>query len=256
MFFYLKSKYNIKKAFLSDINPDLVNAYKLIQNNPKRLIKKLKLIEENYRNMTDQAQHDYYYEMRNKFNGQPSLFDFNEKSVNMIDKVSNMIFLNRTCYNGLFRQNSKGEFNVPFGRYMNPTICDEDNILEVSSSLEGVKIECIDFSRTQRYIKKNTFVYLDPPYRPINDTSSFTSYDKNKFSDADQHKLAHYFKEASSKGAFLMLSNSDPKNDNPKDNFFEDLYQGFNFDKVLASRSINCDAKKRGQINELIITNY
>jgi DNA adenine methylase len=156
----------------------------------------------------------------------------------------------------LFRQNSRGEFNVPFGKYKNPKICDADNIREVARALKGVKVICGDFSASKPYVNKNTFVYLDPPYRPLNETSSFTGYAKDGFDDNDQKRLAKYFRDMGKRGAYLMLSNSDPKNENPKDNFFEKLYRGFNIERALASRMINCDASKRGQIFELIITNY
>jgi len=190
------------------------------------------------------SRRNFFYEIRTEFN---------------TDRDSaKLIFLNKTCFNGLYRVNKKGGFNVPFGDYKNPNICDEENLRSVSEVLAKADIICDDFEETERYIDSDTFVYLDPPYRPISQTASFTSYSKDDFNDKDQLRLAEFCKRIDSKGAKFLLSNSDPKKENPKDHFFEDHYKkyGFNIEKVKASRLINCKASGRGQINELIITNY
>ena len=183
-------------------------------------------------------------------------FDYDNYSNEWIERTSHLIFLNKTCFNGLFRQNMKGEFNVPFGRYKNPKICNEKNIIEVNKALGNTEIFCGDFSEASEYIKKESFVYLDPPYRPLNKTSNFTTYSKDGFIDEDQTKLAEFFEDMNKRGAYLMLSNSDPKNENPHDEFFDALYKDYNIERVTAKRHINCNASKRGEINELIITNY
>lgn len=153
--------------------------------------------------------------------------------------------------------NSKGKFNVPHGRYKNPTILDKKNILEVHRALKDTEIYCADFTQSAQYINEKSLIYFDPPYRPISTTSSFTSFTENGFTDKDQKKLASFYHKLSEKkGANLILSNSDPKNINPNDNFFDELYKGFKIDRIQATRMINCDATKRGFISELIITNY
>jgi DNA adenine methylase len=167
-----------------------------------------------------------------------------------------IIFLNRTCFNGLFRVNRKGEFNVPFGKYKNPKICNADNLKDVSALLKATCIESGDYTKVRTFVDDTSFVYFDPPYRPLNQTSSFTSYSKNGFFDADQVRLVQFFKELDKKGAKIMLSNSDPQNHNPDDTFFEDHFSDYTIERVPATRMINSDGARRGKINELIITNY
>ena len=167
-----------------------------------------------------------------------------------------IVFLNKTCFNGLFRVNAKGLFNVPFGRYENPTICDEDNLLAVNHALQNAEIGCCDFSECLKHAGKDSFVYFDPPYRPISKTASFTGYIKNGFNDIDQRRLKMVFDDLDAKGADVMLSNSDPKNFDPKDNFFDDLYRKYSIRRLDAMRMINCNSSKRGLIKEILITNY
>ena len=148
------------------------------------------------------------------------------------------------------------EFNVPLGRYKNPQIVHEEILRNDSVLLENTTIHQGDFSDCVRWVDEETFVYFDPPYRPLNQTSRFTSYSKDGFEDDDQRRLAELFRRLDSKGAKLMLSNSDPKNEDPDDHFFEDLYSGYLIERVPARRMINCNGERRGEINELIITNY
>jgi DNA adenine methylase len=256
MFFYLKKHFDVKSAHLFDINPELVLGYTTIKKNNKKLIKILQDMENEYLGKTDTDRSVYFYQVRNSYNEEGKQFDYKKYNDKWIERAAKLIFLNKTCFNGLFRQNSKGEFNVPFGKYKNPTICDENNITEVSRALKDVSIICGDFGKTSRYIQKGTLVYLDPPYRPLNNTSSFTDYAKDGFGDKEQKRLAMFYKKMDKKGAYLILSNSDPKNENPNDNFFDELYNGFNINRVRANRMINCQAEGRGYISELIITNY
>jgi len=256
MFFFLKNNFEIKKSFLFDINRELIIGYKVIKRDAKRLINKLKKFEKNYFNKSEREQKDFYYKIRDSYNKQMIKFKYNKYSEEWIERAVYLIFLNKTCYNGLFRQNKKGEFNVPFGKYKNPKICDEQNIIAVQKALKNTKIFCADFSASKKYIDENTFVYLDPPYRPINKTSSFTSYAKEDFDEEDQKRLAEFFKEMYKRGADLMLSNSDPKNENPEDDFFDDLYSESRIERVPAKRFINCNASSRGEIKELIVYNY
>ncbi len=256
MFFFLKRKYDIKESFLFDINRELIMAYKVIQKDSKGLIDRLNDIEHKHLEKPEYMRKEHYYEIRNRYNKQINDFNYNIFNENWIDRVTYLIFLNKTCFNGLFRQNKKGEFNVPFGRYQNPSIYDEKNIIEVNRALKGTKIFCGDFTDSCKYIQKNSFVYLDPPYRPLNRTSSFTNYAKNGFDDEDQVRLARFFKKMDEKSAYLMLSNSDPKNKDINDDFFDKLYENYIISRIPAKRHINSDASKRGEINELIIINY
>lgn len=242
VFFYVAQNYaNLKHFYLLDVNQDLINCYNAIKTNVDAFIDGLRFLEKRFLRKRS-GRRNFYYEIRDQFNADRS--------------PAKLIFLNKTCYNGLYRVNRKGEFNVPFGDYKNPTICDEDNLLSVSTLLQKAKITCGDFTDTEKYIDNHTFVYFDPPYRPLSPTASFTSYSKDSFSEQDQIKLAKFCRQMHSRGAKFLLSNSDPKNEDPTDHFFEDHYKGFTFDKVKAARQINCKASGRGQINELIIMNY
>jgi DNA adenine methylase len=256
MFFFLRNNYNIKKSVIIDLNRDLILGYKVIQNNYEELIQELHILEDNYLSKSEENRKEYYYEIRSVYNHQMNDFNYINYNDEWIMRVVYLIFLNKTGFNGLFRQNNKGEFNVPQGRYKNPKICDEDNIIQVNQALKDTQIICSDFTRAEEYINKDSFVYFDPPYRPLNTTSNFTSYAKTGFTDHDQKKLADFYMRMALKGASLMLSNSDPKNNDPNDEFFDDLYKGFNIKRVPARRIINCDASKRGELNEIIIRNY
>ena len=167
-----------------------------------------------------------------------------------------MIFLNKTCFNGLFRVNKKGLFNVPMGSYKNPMICDEDNLRAVSEKLQNVTIICGDYRESADFIDENTFVYFDPPYRPITDTASFTAYTENLFNDEEQIELAKFVDDMHKKGAKMVISNSDPKNSNAEDNFFENIYSSHKINRVEATRMINCNSEARGKIKELLISNF
>jgi DNA adenine methylase len=255
-FFYLKSNYVIKKAYLFDINKDLIVAYKVVQVYPHALIERLLSIEKEYLSLSEDEQRKLFYEIRDLYNSQKKEFDFSNLSEDWVSRAAYMIFLNRTCYNGLYRLNRNGEFNVPYGKYKNPKICDKENILEVSKALQNTEIICADFEESQRYISKGALVYLDPPYRPLSKTSNFTNYTEDGFSEEDQIRLANYFREVHKRGAYILLSNSDPKNFDQRDDFFEVLYEGFVIERVPARRYINSNAGGRGSIMELIIRNY
>lgn len=255
-FFYLQDNFKIKKSYLLDINEDLILTFKVIKKESKDLISLLGLIEKEYLTINIDKRVSYYYEVREKFNKQITNINYQTFDKGWITRAAQVIFLNKTCFNGLFRSNSKGEFNVPFGRYTNPKICDSENINAVSSKLKNTELICGDFELTDKLVYKQTLIYLDPPYRPVNKTSSFTTYSKDGFTDDDQIRLANYYINQSNKGAYLILSNSDPKNYDVNDNFFDDLYSKFRIRRVLASRFINSNKNKRGKIKELIITNY
>lgn len=256
LFFFLKNHLKVKKSYLFDINPELIIAYKVINKDPRNLIEKLTQLDKKYIKKTEKGRKQFYYEIRRIYNAQISDINYAKYRNNWIERTSYMIFLNKTCYNGLFRLNKKGEFNVPYGRYKKPKICDSENIIASCISLRSTTCFAADFSDSIKNISKNSFVYLDPPYRPISHTSSFTSYAKQDFGESDQIRLANFCNDISNKGAYFMLSNSDPKNENPNDNFFENLYSSFNIERVKAKRFINCNVSNRGEIMELIIRNY
>ncbi len=185
----------------------------------------------------------------------PLEFNHNRRNIDFtqsnIERTVQFIFFNRTCFNGLFRVNNKGDFNVPFGSYKNPTICFSKNLQAVSTLLQNVEIRHGDFTIIQPFINRNTFVYFDPPYKPIS-----TSYQKSSFNDESQIRLAHFFRELDRKGVKLMLSNSEPHNYDQSDNFIYNIFDGFQINRVFANRMINSKANWRGKISELLITNY
>lgn len=243
--------YKVKEVYAFDINLDLINSYNVIKNNVNDLIYKLKMKEKNFLSLDLNDRKEYFYNIRNEYNSYKL-----QKNEISVDKAVQFIFLNRTCFNGLYRVNKSGDFNVPMGNYKNPTICDEKNLNALSKLIENVKFEYGDYKSSQKYVKENTFVYFDPPYRPLNITSGFTSYTKEDFNDENQRELAKFYKELSDKDIKVMLSNSNPKNTNKEDNFFEDIYNGFNINEVYAKRMINANSSGRGEISELLITNY
>jgi len=256
LFFYLKNNFDVKESYLFDINRELIIGYKVIQTNHQELIKKLFILQDKYLINSQEERMRFYYKIRASYNKQILNFDYENCNKEWIDRATYLIFLNKTCYNGLFRQNKKGEFNVPFGRYKNPKICDERNIITTNAALKNTKIFFGDFTKSDKYINNKSFIYFDPPYRPISETSNFTAYSNFIFDDEQQKKLSVYFKKMHERGAKLMLSNSDPKNIDSEDDFFDRLYTGFIIERVPAKRYINCDAAGRGAINELIIRNY
>lgn len=249
MLFYMLQKYpNIRHAVINDINPHLIHTYGVIRDKPYLLIDALNALQTTFRALEGyDKQKEFYLDTRSRFN-QHHLTD--------VEEASYMIFLNRTCFNGLYRENSKGGFNVPFGRYSNPTICDEELILADSELLQNVDILHGDFSKTSEYVQGYTFFYFDPPYRPLDATSSFNSYVKESFDDDEQIRLKDFYSDLSAGGCYAILSNSDCKGRNTADDFFDRLYENFFIERVYAKRCINANAAKRGTLTELLIRNY
>lgn len=221
-------------AYISDMNEELINLYQVVRDNVDELI-------------TDLQKHniskEYFMEIRN--------IDRTEDYENWSDvqKASRFIYLNRTCFNGMYRVNSKGEFNVPFGHYKNPRILDENNLINCSNLLQRTEIKHADFSEILKKVKKGDFVYFDPPYVPLNETSSFTSYTKDGFDLDMQLGLREVCDELDSMGVKFLLSNSDTQ-------FVNELYENYNIKKVFASRQINANADGRGKITEVLVRNY
>ena len=248
--FDVLNNYNPKKVLMNDLNQELINTYIQVRDNVNNIINSLLEIQVSYWNMNNEEQKSFYYKKRNEFN------EYIEKKKYSVEMAVLFLFLNRTCFNGLYRVNKDGKFNVPIGSYKKPIICDVENLRKVSELLKKVTITCGDYKDCINFINNKTFVYIDPPYRPLNRTSSFTSYSNIEFCDEQQIELSEIVKKISNLGAKVLISNSDPKNTNTDDNFFDDLYKSFTINRVSASRMINSDAKKRNKINELLISNY
>ena len=248
--FYLLQKYNFEDIIINDINEDLILTYKIIKNKVDDLIFELNNLKNKYLSLNENDRKDFYYIIRDEFNKNDN-FDYNNLDYHSVKRVAQFIFLNKTCFNGLYRVNKNGKFNVPHGKYKNPKIFDEDNLKNISKLLKNVKILCGDFEEIYNYADEKSFIYFDPPYKPLNKTSSFTSYTKYDFNDNEQIRLAEFYNKLNEKGCKLMLSNSY----NPK--FFEELYGGFNIKKVVAKRMINCKGDMRkNDIYEFLIMNY
>ena len=248
LFWLLNHFPNMKKAVINDINKELIDTYDTIANSPQQLISVLEDLQNKYYILEDEeAKKNFYYEKRNLFN---------IKSEEKLIQSALFIFLNRTCFNGLYRVNRKNEFNVPIGSYKRPLICDKENILAVSRALQKVEILCGDFEQTINYTESNTLFYFDPPYKPLSETSSFNAYAKDNFDDKEQIRLRDFCDKLNALNHYWILSNSDVRGKDKNNHFFDDLYANYEIKRVLAKRSINANPEKRGVLNELLITNY
>ena len=253
MFFHMLQRFpNIKRVVINDINSYLITAYRVIKDSSNELIERLAELEKRYYELIeDEAKKSFFLEARTIFN---------ENKLDDIERAKYLIFLNRTCFNGLYRVNAKGKFNVPFGRYLHPTICNEEVLKADSLLLNQVEIMILngDYEQTLKYIGDGlNFFYFDPPYRPLDATSSFNSYAKEEFNDDEQIRLHDYCARLNQMPNIKwMLSNSDCSARNPEDTFFEKLYCDFNINRVQASRAINANPNKRGKLTELLIKNY
>lgn len=248
--FDILSNYDLKEIYISDINAELINTYKVIRDNVDVLIKLLENMQSEFIPMETDERKNYYLKKRERFN------ELKVNGEESVEKAALMVFLNKTCFNGLYRVNKKGLFNVPMGSYKNPLICDISNLQTISEKLQNVSIVCGDYTKVEDFVDEKTFVYFDPPYRPLTETASFTSYTENEFDDNEQIRLAKFVELLHKKGAKVVISNSDPKNANEDDDFFDDIYSAHNIKRVGATRMINCKSKSRGKINELLISNY
>lgn len=229
--FYVLKTYKPKEVFIFDINEELINTYKVIRDDVENLIKELKKLKKLHNK-------EHYYQVRAE----------NPKLLSPLTRASRFIYLNKTCFNGLYRVNSKGGFNVPMGKYKNPLICPEEDLKLISKLLKDVKIVNGGFEECLKYAKKNSFIYFDPPYYPLK-KSSFTTYAKGNFLDKEQEQLKEVFSKLDKKGCKVMLSNSDT-------DFIKKLYKKYNINFVKATRMINCNGKGRGKVNEVVVTNY
>ncbi|MGM9991974.1 MAG: DNA adenine methylase [Candidatus Bruticola sp.] len=242
--------YQPEKVMINDINPELINTYVQIKDKVSDIISLLEEMQAKFWDMDGEQRKEYYLNSRSRFN------ECIQDKSQTAEKAALFIFINKTCFNGLYRVNSKGFYNVPMGAYKKPLICDKQNLRLVSKLLKNVEIRCGSYSQCTDFIDGNTFVYLDPPYRPLNETSSFNSYVKYEFGDKQQIELSEFAQAISAQGAYVVASNSDPKNTNEDDNFFDDLYHNFTISRVKATRMINSKSSGRGNISELLIFNF
>ena len=246
------SNYKLDEILINDINAELINTYFHIKNHLDELITELLKLQDIFLSLDSENRKEFYYNKRNRFN---HLKINGDEAVN-IEKAALFIFINKTCFNGLFRVNKQGLFNVPMGSYKNPQICDINNLINISQFLQNVKIKCGDYKECLDFIDESTFVYIDPPYRPITQTASFTSYTTTNFNDKEQYELGSFVDVITQRNAKVIISNSDPKNANIEDDFFDDLYANYKISRVYAKRMINCNGESRGDIKELLISNY
>ncbi len=256
VFFFLSRRFPLKECYLYDINEELVLLYLVVKQDVGGLIDHATELADEYAAASETARRVLFYRVRERFNQERPIFDPTAFQDAWIERAARLLFLNKTCYNGLFRVNSRGGFNAPFGKYSTPAICNAAALEAASRALANAEIRLGDSAACAEVVNEETFVYFDPPYRPLNPTSSFTSYAKHGFSDADQVRLAELFALLDRRGAKLMLSNSDPQNHDPGDRFFDDLYAAWTIERVPARRSINCRGDRRGTVAELIIRNY
>ncbi len=256
VFFSLTNNFTFLSKTILDINKALVFFYKNLRDNVEPLIELLTDIQKTYDSLNDAERENYYYNQRDLYNKDISHIYSQNTISDWLYPSAQLLFLNKTGFNGLYRVNSSGEFNVPFGSYKNPRICDVSNLRASSKALEHSAIIHGDFELSLKEIDHESFVYLDPPYRPLSTTSSFNSYAKESFDDSDQIRLAEFCKSINAIGAKFLLSNSDPKNIDPNDNFFDELYKGFTIKRINARRNINSDGSGRGIVSELLIKNY
>ena len=249
MLFHILQTYpNIKKAVINDINPDLISCYKTVRDDPASLIDSLRELQTEYLSLgTEEEKKSYFLRKRQAYN---------TKRLSDIDNATLFIFLNRTCFNGLYRVNKSGMFNVPFGKYMTPTICDAETIMADSRILQRVTIMNGSYEETLGEAQGKTLFYLDPPYRPLSDTSNFNDYSKEEFNDSAQIRLKGFCDVLHGLGHHFMLSNSDPSGCGGGDPFFDNLYKDYFIERVWAARMVNSNAAKRGKLTEILVHNY
>ena len=234
VFFYVKSKLKPNKVILSDTNEELINCFCVVRDKPSELVELLL-------NHRKKHSKEYYYSVRS----------MESSTLDSLDRAARLIYLNKTCFNGLYRVNSKGQFNVPFGDYENPSIFDKNVLFQASQLLQGVHLQVMTFEKVLDFAGKDDFVYFDPPYIPLSKTSSFTRYSKSDFSMMEQKRLSEVFRILDSRGCFVMLSNSDHA-------LTRELYRHYEKNTVIvrAKRMINSVGSRRGAINEVVVRNY
>lgn len=243
VFFALRQAFpTLSRTVLNDLNPKLIEAYQAVRDDTEALIASLDTLAAKYSPLPREERQSLYFRLRDRFNQTPP--------PPPTERAALLLFLNRTCFNGLYRENSKGDFNVPFGDARNPTLCDPVTLRADAAALRGITLLCGDFAETLRHVRSPTFFYLDPPYKPISHTASFSAYTKTPFGDAEQSRLCDFCRTLDRLGHRFLLSNSDPGG-----GFFDTLYAGFRIERVSARRSVSANPAKRGLLTELLISN-
>lgn len=252
MLFDLLSRFGPLEVCASDLNPDLINCYRAIQSDVDALIERLGPMSERYLAARPNQRRTMFYRVRDEFNTTAGSRELS------VERAAQLLFLNKTCFNGLYRVNRQGRFNTPSGvwKQTNPRILDAENLRAVSAALETVRLECCAYSEMESRIAAGDFVYFDPPYRPLTSTAQFESYTAGGFGDEQQRELAACFNRLAQRGVMVMLSNSDPRSSNPDDDFFDVLYRDFTIHRVQATRMVNARATGRGRISEIVVTNW
>lgn len=256
VFFHIMNEYKFKKVIINDINKELVLMYKVLKEKPYELIEILERKQNEYNNLNSiEEKSELFYSIREEFNKGKGSISYDIIDIKEVEHASYMIFLNKSCFNGLYRENKKGLFNVPFGKKEKINTFEKTNILSASNALQDVIILNGDFEGVERYINDKSFIYMDPPYRPLK-KDSFTDYSREEFNDNSQKRLAELCERINKVGAKFIQSNSDPKNTNEDDEFFDELYKQFKIDRIKAARNINSKGTGRGKVSELLIKNY
>ncbi len=250
--FDILNSFELQEIYISDANSDLINTYQIIRDRPNDIITILQNLQDDYWNIALDKRGYYYSNIRDQYNNLRIL----NKDNDFLKKAAFFIFLNKTCFNGLYRVNKHGDFNVAIGNYDFPIICEKENILNVSTKLQKIEIVNGDYYSCRSFVDENTFVYLDPPYVPLSSISNTISYTTKHFGYQEQLRLADFFMELNFTGAKLLMSNSNPKNSNEYNDFLEVIYDGFDIKNVTATRSINSNTYRRGRVGELLISNY
>lgn len=258
---YFIQNQNFDKIILNDINTSLINTYIVVQKDVERLLQKLIKYEDFYLMQDAEGRKEEYYLKREKFNELKFEVPYLEGKViddKSIELAAHFIFLNKTCFNGLYRENLSGRFNTPHGRYKKPVIADVENLKACSKVFQNAKFTSVDFETLSSYVEPNTFVYLDPPYRPLDAAQkNFNGYSKGSFDDGEQKRLAKWCEYLNQEQALFMLSNSNPKVSNPEDTFFDDIYKEFNINEdITAARTISAKGTTRKPVKEILVTNY
>jgi DNA adenine methylase len=252
MLFDLIARFGLQESYASDLNPDLINCYRAIQVDVEGLIERLSPLSERYLAARSDPRRAMFYRVREEFNATAA------STTLSLERAAQLLFLNKTCFNGLYRVNRHGRFNTPSGvwKKTNPRILDAENLRAVSEALRSVQLECRAYTAIESLASSGDVVYFDPPYRPLSPTSRFESYTVGGFGDDQQRELAACFTRLARRGVLVMLSNSDPRSSNPDDDFFDELYRDFTIHRVQATRMVNARATGRGRISEILVTSW
>jgi DNA adenine methylase len=252
VFFNLIQDFSFKNVILSDINEELILVYKVVQNNVGELMQMIDQYKNKYSKLSDIDKAKFYYEMRNSYNVQRFNINHKKYSDNWISRAAQMIFLNKTCYNGLYRQNMRGEFNVPFGKNYNSVIYNQTNMELIAQLLSSVEIKTTDFESILNAVKDNSFIYLDPPYKPITKTANFTDYYKLGFTEKDNERLMNGLNILNKRKIKFMLNNSFPLNDS----YLTEYYSDYRISIITANRTMSSISDRRCKVSEIVVTNY